>query len=294
MIAKQKSIQINAKENKMLNIGCHISIAKGFEHAAKQAVSIGANTFQFFTRNPRGGKAKELDYEDLRKLESIMSEYKFVPLFAHASYTMNLCSNNEETREFAKHVLKDDIERIKRIGNAHYIFHPGSHVKQGAQKGIEYIVEALNEAIGPGCDVNILLEGMSGKGTEVGGNLEELKSIIEGVNHNGNMGICLDTCHLYSAGFDIAGDLDGVISNIDSQIGLERVKAIHLNDSKTPFGSKKDRHEIIGEGSIGRDAIIRLINHKSLKRKTFNLETPNEMDGYKREIEMLRKHFIEL
>lgn len=275
----------------MLDIGCHLSISNGFHKAALDAISIGANTFQFFTRNPRGGKAKELDMEDIAKLKEIIKEYKFSPLFAHGAYTMNLASASEDTRDFAKMILKDDLERLKVIPNSYYIFHPGSHVKQGSEKGIELIVEALNEAIGEDNESIILLEGMSGKGTEIGRNMEELKAIIDGVKNNKNMGICIDSCHLYSSGFDIVNDLDGVVNHIDKVLGLERLKAVHLNDSKVEFGSNKDRHEIIGDGTIGKEAIINIINHPYLKNLPFNLETPNDLDGHKIEIEMLRREY---
>lgn len=275
----------------MLNIGCHLSISKGYYNAALEAVSIGANTFQFFTRNPRGGKAKEVDIEDINKLKELMNKYKFAPLFAHGAYTMNLCSDKEETREFANMILKDDLERLKIIPNTYYVFHPGSHVGQGSEKGIKFIVDALNNAIDENNDTVILLEGMSGKGTEIGRNMEELKSIIDGVKNNKNLGICIDTCHLYSAGYDVVNNLDGVLEEINKIIGINRVKAVHLNDSKVEFASNKDRHEVIGEGTIGFDAIINVINHPLLKDLPFNLETPNELDGYKKEIEILRREY---
>ncbi|MEY8415156.1 deoxyribonuclease IV [Tissierella praeacuta] len=275
----------------MLNIGCHLSVSKGLYSAALDAISIGANTFQFFTRNPRGGKAKEIDMEDINKLKQIMEEYKFAPIFAHGAYTMNLASNKKETREFANMILKDDLERLKLIPNTYYIFHPGSHVGQGSETGIELIVNALNEAIDENNNTIVLLEGMSGKGTEIGRSIEELKAIIDGVNYNENLGICIDSCHLYSSGYDIVNDLDGVLEEIDNIIGLDRVKAVHLNDSKVEFNSNKDRHEVIGEGTIGLEAIINIINHPLLRNLPFNLETPNELDGYKKEIEMLRKEY---
>lgn len=275
----------------MLNIGCHLSVSKGLYSAALDAISIGANTFQFFTRNPRGGKAKEIDMEDINKLKQIMEEYKFAPIFAHGAYTMNLASNKKETREFANMILKDDLERLKLIPNTYYIFHPGSHVGQGSETGIELIVNALNEAIDENNNTIVLLEGMSGKGTEIGRSMEELKAIIDGVNYNENLGICIDSCHLYSSGYDIVNDLDGVLEEIDKIIGLDRVKAVHLNDSKVDFNSNKDRHEVIGKGTIGLEAIINIINHPLLKNLPFNLETPNELDGYKKEIEMLRKEY---
>lgn len=275
----------------MLNIGCHLSVSKGLYSAALDAISIGANTFQFFTRNPRGGKAKEIDMEDINKLKQVMEEYKFAPIFAHGAYTMNLASNKKETREFANMILKDDLERLKLIPNTYYIFHPGSHVGQGSETGIELIVNALNEAIDENNNTIVLLEGMSGKGTEIGRSMEELKAIIDGVNYNENLGICIDSCHLYSSGYDIVNDLDGVLEEIDKIIGLDRVKAVHLNDSKVEFNSNKDRHEVIGKGTIGLEAIINIINHPLLKNLPFNLETPNELDGYKKEIEMLRKEY---
>ncbi len=275
----------------MLNIGCHLSISNGFYKAAQNAVFIGANTFQFFTRNPRGGKAKELDPEDMRKLKEIMEEHDFAPLFAHGAYTMNLASKSEKTREFGKMILKDDLIRVKEISNTYYIFHPGSHVGQGSDKGIELIIEALNEAIDEDNDTIILLEGMSGKGTEIGRNMEELKAIIDGVKHNDNLGICIDSCHLYSSGYDIVNDLDGVLEEIDRVVGLDRLKAVHLNDSKVEFGSNKDRHEVIGKGTIGKDAIINMITHPKLRELPFNLETPNELEGYEKEIRMLRKEY---
>lgn len=277
----------------MLNIGCHLSISNGFYKAALDAVLIGANTFQFFTRNPRGGRAKELDMEDIVKFKEIIEEYKFAPLFAHGAYTMNLASASEDTRNFGKMILKDDLERLKIIPNSYYIFHPGSHVKQGSEKGIELIVEALNEVIDESNESIILLEGMSGKGTEIGRNIEELKAIIDGVKNNKNMGICIDTCHLYSSGFDIVNDLDGVLNHIDKVLGIDRLKAIHLNDSKVEFGSNKDRHEIIGNGTIGKDAIINIINHPKLKKLPFNLETPNDLNGHKIEIDMLRSEYCD-
>ncbi|MCQ4922909.1 deoxyribonuclease IV [Tissierella carlieri] len=275
----------------MLNIGCHLSISKGFYNAALDAVSIGANTFQFFTRNPRGGKAKEIDMEDINKLKELMIEHKFAPLFAHGAYTMNLASDKEETREFANMILRDDLERLKLIPNTYYVFHPGSHVGQGSEKGIEFIVNALNEAIDEDNEIIVLLEGMSGKGTEIGRNMEELKAIIDGVKNNKNLGICIDSCHLYSAGYDVVNNLNGVLEEIDKIIGIDRLKAVHLNDSKVEFDSNKDRHEVIGEGTIGLEGIINMINHPLLSNLPFNLETPNELDGHKKEIEMLRREY---
>lgn len=275
----------------MLNIGCHLSISKGYYKTALEAISIGANTFQFFPRNPRGGKAKDLDLEDIEKLQKLMKEHNFAPLFVHGAYTMNLASDKEHVREFAKGILKDDLDRVEKITNCCYIFHPGSHVGQGAQKGIELIIDALNEIIPEDNKVTILLEGMSGKGTEIGRSMEELKLIIDGVNNNENLGICIDTCHLYSGGYDIVNDLDGVLKEIDNVVGLERLKAVHLNDSKVEFNSNKDRHEIIGDGTIGKDTIIKVINHPLLKHLPFNLETPNDVKGHEKEIKFLRSRY---
>lgn len=275
----------------MLNIGCHLSISKGYHKTALEAISIGANTFQFFPRNPRGGKAKDLDLEDIEKLQKLMNEHNFAPLFVHGAYTMNLASDKKHVREFAKEILKDDLDRLEKITNCYYIFHPGSHVGQGAEKGIELIIDALNEIIPGDNRITILLEGMSGKGTEIGRSMEELRLIIDGVNNNENLGICIDTCHLYSSGYDIVNDLDGVLEQIDKVVGLERLKAVHLNDSKVEFNSNKDRHEIIGDGTIGKDTIIKVINHPILRRLPFNLETPNDVQGHKEEIEFLRSEY---
>lgn len=277
----------------MLKIGCHLSIGKGFYHAGKEAVSIGANTFQFFTRNPRGGKAKALDKEDLEKLQELMKEKNFAPIFAHGSYTMNLASDKKDTREFSKELLKGDLKRVEEITNCYYIFHPGSHVKQGADQGIEYIVEALNEAIDENQTTPILLEGMSGKGTEIGRNFQELKKIIDGVKYSDKLGICIDTCHLYSSGYDIVNHLDEVLEELDQVLGLERLQAVHLNDSKTDLASHKDRHEVLGKGRIGLGAIRNVIRHPSLRDLPFNLETPNELSGYEAEIKKLRKAWKE-
>ncbi len=275
----------------MLKIGCHLSISKGYYKTALEAISIGANTFQFFPRNPRGGKAKDLDLVDVERLQEVMKDYNFAPLFIHGSYTMNLASNKEYVREFAKTILKDDLKRVEKITNSYYIFHPGSHVSQGAERGIELIINSLNEIITKDNKVTILLEGMSGKGTEIGGNMKELKTIIDGVEYNENLGICIDTCHLYSSGYDIVNDLDGVLQEIDNIVGLDRLKAVHLNDSKVEFSSNKDRHELIGDGTIGKDTIIKIINHPLLRELPFNLETPNDVKGHKKEIEFLKSGY---
>ena len=277
----------------MLNIGCHLSVSKGFKNMGKEALSINANTFQFFTRNPRGGKAKDLDEKDIEAFLQLAKENKFAKLLAHAPYTLNGCSADESTREFASEMMADDLERLKYLPTSLYNFHPGSHVKQGVDVGINYIVEMLNKVLKPEHTTIVLLETMAGKGTEVGRTFEEIAEIISRVELNEKMGVCLDTCHVYDAGYDIVNDLDGVLEEFDRIIGLDRLHAIHLNDSKNPFKSHKDRHEKIGEGEIGFEAIKRIINHPKLRNIPFFLETPNELDGYAKEIEMLKAAYEE-
>ena len=272
----------------MLNIGCHLSTTKGYENMGKEAIKIGANTFQYFTRNPRGGKAKDIDEKDILALRKLMEENKFAKILAHAPYTLNGCSADESTRQFATEMIADDLERLKYLPTSLYNFHPGSHVKQGVDVGINYIVEMLNKVLKPEHTTIVLLETMAGKGTEVGRTFEEIAEIISRVELKEKMGVCLDTCHVYDAGYDIVNDLDGVLEEFDRIIGLDRLHAIHLNDSKNPFNSHKDRHEKIGEGEIGFEAIKKIINHPKLKNIPFFLETPNELDGYAKEIEMLR------
>ena len=275
----------------MLVIGPHISISKGFGKAAQTAVDIGANTFQFFSRNPRGGNAKEFDEKDIEKFQKIRKEYNFGPLLAHAPYTMNLGGSKDEVYEFGRKVIKEDIERMDSLGIEYMCFHPGSHVKQGVDVGIDYIVEMLNTVLKPEQTTTVLLETMAGKGTEIGRSFEEIAQIIERVELKDHLGVCLDTCHVYDAGYDIVNDLDNVLEEFDKIIGLDRLKAIHLNDSKNPFNSHKDRHEKIGEGSLGLDGISKIINHPKLKHLPFFLETPNELDGYKNEIELLKEQY---
>ena len=275
----------------MLNIGCHLSTTKGFENMGKEAVSIGANTFQFFTRNPRGGKAKDIDEADIEKLLKIMKDNNFTKLLAHAPYTLNACSADERTREFAIEMMADDLKRMEYLPGNLYNFHPGSHVKQGVEVGIDYIVEMLNTVLKPEQTTKVLLETMAGKGTEVGRSFEEIAEIISKVELNDHLGVCLDTCHVYDAGYDLVNDLDNVIDEFDRIIGLDRLHAIHLNDTKNPFKSHKDRHEKIGEGFLGLEAISRIINHPKLKHLPFFLETPNELDGYAKEIEVLKKEY---
>ena len=278
----------------MLTIGCHLSSSKGFKKMGEDAISIGANTFQFFTRNPRGSKAKDIDEEDVKEFLDIIAENNFGKILAHAPYTLNACSADPKNREFAIEIMKDDLKRMEYIPGNLYNFHQGSHVKQGAEVGIQYIADALNEILTEDQTTIVLLETMSGKGTEVGRNFQEIAEIISKVNLKEKMGVCLDTCHIHDAGYDIVNDLDNVLDEFDKIIGLERLKAIHLNDSKNPFESHKDRHETIGNGYIGLDAITRIINHPKLRNLPFYLETPNELDGYKKEIQLLRERYTEV
>lgn len=275
----------------MLNIGCHLSVSKGYKAMGEEALKIGANTFQFFTRNPRGSKAKEIDSKDVEAFLELAKQNKFATILAHAPYTLNPCSAEESTREFAMQVMTDDLSRMEYLPNSLYNFHPGSHVKQGSEVGMELIINMLNAVLRPEQTTTVLLETMSGKGTEVGRSFEELKQILDGVTLSEKMGVCLDTCHVYDAGYDIVNNLDGVIDEFDRIIGIHKLYAIHLNDSKNPFESHKDRHEKIGEGSIGMDAFIRIINHPKLRHLPFFLETPNELPGYAEEIRILRKAY---
>lgn len=272
----------------MLNIGCHLSLSKGFEAMGKDALSIKANTFQFFTRNPRGGSARTLDLEDIAGLTKLVTENKFAPLLAHAPYTLNLCSSNPDTRKFAREMMADDLSRLAQMPCHLYNFHPGSHTSQGLEVGIQQIVEGLNAVITKDQPTIMLLETMAGKGSEVGRKFEELATIIDGVNFKDKMGVCLDTCHIFEGGYDIVSDLEAVIERFDEIVGLHRLHAIHLNDSKNPLGAAKDRHEKIGEGTIGLETIKAVINHPKLKHLPFFLETPNELDGYATEIALLR------
>ena len=275
----------------MLNIGCHLSVSKGYKAMGEEALKIGANTFQFFTRNPRGGKAKEIDTKDVEAFLDIAAENKFATILAHAPYTLNACSADESIREFARMVMQDDLERMEYLPNNLYNFHPGSHVKQGIELGIQYIINMLNTVLKPEQTTTVLLETMAGKGSEVGRTFEELKQILDGVKLSEKMGVCLDTCHVYDAGYDIVNNLDGVLEEFDAIIGLDKLCAIHLNDSKNPFESHKDRHEKIGEGFIGLEAFTRIINHPKLRNLPFFLETPNELEGYAKEIKILREAY---
>ncbi len=277
----------------MLNIGCHLSSSKGFLAMGKTAAEIGASTFQFFTRNPRGGAAKALDMEDIAAYRAFAEEHGIFPILAHAPYTLNCCAADPNIREFARNTMADDLARLEHFPGSLYNFHPGSHVKQGAETGIALIAETLNAVLRPGQAARVLLETMSGKGSEIGRSFEELRAIMDRVEHRELLGVCLDTCHVYDAGYDLVHDLDGVLDAFDRAVGLDRLRAIHLNDSKNPFASHKDRHARIGEGSIGLDAFTAIINHPKLRHLPFYLETPQEdVSGYGREIALLRSRFL--
>ena len=273
----------------MLHIGCHLSSSKGFAAMGRQALDMGADTFQFFTRNPRGSRAKALDTEDIRALEQLLRQNGFAPLVAHAPYTLNLCGAAEENRTFARDTMADDLARLEHLPGQYYNFHPGSHVGQGIEAGIGLIAEGLNTILRPGQATTVLLETMAGKGSEVGGRFEELREILDRVELSEKMGVCLDTCHVSDAGYDLIGDLDGVLTEFDRVIGLDRLKALHLNDSKNPAGARKDRHERIGEGCIGLEALTRVVCHPALRDLPFCLETPNELPGYAAEIALMRR-----
>ena len=272
----------------MFYIGCHLSCSKGFTAMERDAERIGATTFQFFTRNPRGSSVKALDLEDIREFLKRKEEKGLGTLVAHAPYTLNACSADEKVREFARNTMADDLERLEHTPGNVYNFHPGSHVKQGTEAGIRLIAETLNAILKPEQSTIVLLETMAGKGSEVGSRFEELREILDRVELSEKMGVCLDTCHVWDGGYDIAGDLDGVLTEFDRIVGLSRLKAVHLNDSMNPLGARKDRHARIGEGHIGLDALVRVVNHPALRDLPFCLETPNDLEGYKREIGLLR------
>lgn len=277
----------------MLVIGAHLSASKGYRKMGETAVKIGANTFQFFTRNPRGGKAKEINEKDIQDLKTLMKENNFGKILAHAPYTMNVCAEKESVRNFSIEMMKDDLNRMEYLPGNLYNFHPGSHVGQGVDKGINLIIEALNKVISENQSTTVLLETMAGKGSEIGRNFEELRKIIDGVNINNKIGVCLDTCHVNDGGYNIKDDLDSVLDEFDKIIGIDRLKAIHLNDSLNPIGSHKDRHAKIGEGTIGLEALSNVINHPRLRDLPFFLETPQEdVLGYAHEIEILREKYI--
>lgn len=272
----------------MLHIGCHLSASKGFEAMGRTALEIGADTFQFFTRNPRGSRAKDIDSQDVQALRQLLAEHHFAPLIAHAPYTLNPASADSKTREFARQTLADDLQRMEYLPGNLYNFHPGSHVGQGAEAGIRLIIDTLNEILTPDLHTTVLLETMAGKGSEIGRSFEELKQILDGVKENDKMGVCLDTCHVHDAGYSLA-ELDDTLTAFDKQIGLSRLKAVHLNDSLNPQGSHKDRHAPIGQGTIGTEVLAGVINHPALKHLPFCLETPNDLAGYAREIALMRR-----
>lgn len=273
----------------MIYIGNHLSVSKGYLAMGKQETKLGGNTFAFFTRNPRGGKAKQIDEKDLEAFHAYITENQFGVLVAHAPYTMNLCAAKEDVRSFSLEVLADDLERMQQIQHGYYNFHPGSHVGQGAEKGIELIANALNRTLKPEHTTIVLLETMAGKGSEIGRNFEELKAILDQVALSDQVGVCFDTCHVWDGGYDIVDNLDGVLAEFDQIIGLDKLYAIHLNDSMNPLGSHKDRHQKIGEGEIGTEALKRVVNHPALQNKPFILETPNDDTGYAKEIALVQE-----
>lgn len=275
----------------MLTVGCHLSSSKGYLAMGKDAVKINANTFQFFTRNPRGGNAKAIVPSDVEAYLAFVAEHKITRILAHAPYTLNACSADKNLREFARATMADDLDRMEYTPGNCYNFHPGSHVKQGVETGISYIADMLNAILKPEQTTTVLLETMAGKGSEVGRSFEELREILDRVTLSDHMGICLDTCHVWDGGYDIVNHLDEVLTEFDRIIGLSRLKAIHLNDSLNPLGAHKDRHARIGEGHIGKEALIRIINHPALRNLPFYLETPNELDGYAAEIALLRENY---
>ena len=273
----------------MFIVGSHLSASKGYLHMGQEAVSIGANTFQFFTRNPRGFAAKEPDPADEAAFVSFAAENGIPVIMAHAPYTLNACSADEHTRDLAFQIMEDDLRRLEAIPGTYYNFHPGCHVKQGVETGIRLITELLNRILTAEQHTTVLLETMAGKGSEIGRSFEELRQIIDGTERQEKLGVCLDTCHVSDGGYDIVNHLDDVLEEFDRVIGLNRLKAIHLNDSKNPLGSHKDRHEKIGEGSLGEETFARVINHPALRHLPFFLETPNDLDGYAREIALLKR-----
>lgn len=273
----------------MLRIGCHLSSSKGFLAMAKTAEEIGATTFQFFTRNPRGGAAKNWEWEDVKAMLEYFQQAGIAKPLAHAPYTLNACAKDENVRSFALETMTDDLKRLEMIPDVMYNFHPGSHVGQGSEEGIRLIAEALNRVLREDMHTTVLLETMAGKGSEVGRSFEELRSIIDRVELSHKLGICLDTCHVWDGGYDIVEDLGGMIREFDSVVGLTRLKAVHLNDSMNPRDSHKDRHEKIGKGHIGLEAFRRIVNHPSLRELPFYLETPNELEGYQEEIALLKE-----
>lgn len=273
----------------MLHIGCHLSSSKGFAAMGKTALSIGADTFAFFTRNPRGSKAKEIDPKDVEKFQALWELNRTIPLVAHAPYTLNPASSKEEVRTFARETIADDLRKLEAVPGNYYNMHPGNHLGQGSETGIALIAQCLNAVLDPDLSTTLLLETMAGKGTEVGRTFGELRAIIDRLDHPEKVGVCLDTCHVWDGGYDIASDLDGVLEEFDRTLGLDRLKAIHLNDSKNPLGAHKDRHEKLGLGCIGLETLKNVVNHPALQGLPFILETPNELAGYQAEIALMRQ-----
>lgn len=276
----------------MVWLGCFLSSSKGYAWMGKTACSMGADTFQYFTRNPRGGKVKALDLQDIGKLAAMQNDGRLGPIVAHAPYTINPCSATPRTREFALETMTEDLQRLEYLPGNFYNFHPGSHVGQGIEAGIALIADTLNQVLFDGMQTTVLLETMAGKGSEIGGTFEELREIIDRVDHKEYLGVCFDTCHVHDAGYDIVDDLDGVLTRFDNIIGLDRLKALHINDSMNPRGAAKDRHQKLGQGHIGLESILRVVNHPALDGRPMSLETPNELDGYAEEIRILREHSV--
>lgn len=276
----------------MINIGCHMTVSKGYKYMGKRILELGGNTFQYFSRNPRGGSIKALNVEDVKELTEIMETNNFAPILTHAPYTLNMAANKGETYDFAKRIFREDLERLEEVPSKLYNFHPGSHTGMGVEWGMERIIKGLNEAVFKECRSTILFEVMAGKGSEIGSNFEEIKFLLENVDNREKYGVCLDTCHLYEGGYDIVNNLEGVLDEIENNFGLDKVKAIHLNDSKNQLGARKDRHEKIGEGTLGIGTILNIVSNPRLKHLPFFLETPNEEEGYKREIMMIKEMLI--
>jgi deoxyribonuclease IV len=273
----------------MFNIGCHMSVSKGYKYMGKRILELGGNTFQYFSRNPRGGSVKAIDKEDADALKELMLANNFAPILTHAPYTLNMAAAKDDTYDFAKRVFREDLERLEELPSKLYNFHPGSHTGMGIDWGLERIINGLNEVVFKESTTTILFEVMAGKGSEIGSNFEEIKILLDNVNLRDKFGVCLDTCHLYEGGYDLVNDLEGVLDEIENSFGLEKVKAIHLNDSKNPLGARKDRHEKIGEGTLGIGTIMNIVSNSRLKDIPFLLETPNEEEGYAREISMIKE-----
>lgn len=273
----------------MFNIGCHMSVSKGYKYMGRRILELGGNTFQYFSRNPRGGSVKAIDKEDAEALKELMLANNLAPILTHAPYTLNMAAAKDDTYDFAKRVFREDLERLEELPSKLYNFHPGSHTGMGIDWGLERIINGLNEVVFKESNSTILFEVMAGKGSEIGSNFEEIKIMLDNVNLRDKFGVCLDTCHLYEGGYDLVNDLDGVLDEIENSFGLEKVKAIHLNDSKNPLGARKDRHEKIGEGTLGIGTIINIVSNSRLKHIPFFLETPNEEEGYAREISMIKE-----